>query len=243
MSILKQKNESFTDYISRVKYGVLRRVVPSLREQHRLGEMVGPARYWSELQTFQFNFLKKMGLKPHHTLLDIGCGPLSGGLVFIPYLESEKYVGVDIRPGAIAEAHIQVAKAGLADKNPLLLVSESFGRDEMGCERKFDYIWMTQLFCHLNENVLNNCLKTVADYMTSDSRFYGDILGYPNEVWEKPGLKWQEFTFYLHSLESIESVAEKYGLKVTCLGEIEKYGYPVGVGGLKNNKMLEFRRK
>jgi len=243
MSIFKQSQESFSDYIGRVKYGLLRRIVPSLREQHRLGTLVGPARYWKQIQKYQFNFLTGMGLKPHHTFLDIGCGPLSAGLALIPYLQQGNYVGIDVREKSIAEAHVQVAKAGLAGKNPLLVVSRTFGRDELSNGCKFDYIWASQIFYHLDDKKLEDCFEQVSVRMKVDSKFYADILGYPNKVWDSPDLKWFEFNFYLHSLEALKDLAENYGLEMTCLGEIQEYGYPQGAGGLKHNKMLEFHRK
>ena len=92
---------------------VLNKYDKSVEEQNRLGWMIGPLGYWEEMQDYQINLLKQLGLQPHHALLDIGCGPLSGGLAFIPYLDAGCYFGVDIRESAIEEAHKQVAKAGL----------------------------------------------------------------------------------------------------------------------------------
>jgi cyclopropane fatty-acyl-phospholipid synthase-like methyltransferase len=52
--------------------------------------------FWHELQSYQLNTLKENGLRAEHSLLDIGCGPLQGGLAFIKYLEESKYFGIDI---------------------------------------------------------------------------------------------------------------------------------------------------
>lgn len=173
-SIIPKPGESTIDYLRRMKYGMLRRIVPSVREKHRLAQMVGPVRYWEQIQRYHFSFLTKMGLQPHHTFLDIGCGPLSGGLVLIPYLQSGNYVGIDIRKTSIAEAYVQIAKSDLVMKNPSLVVSDSFGRHELG-DRKFDYIWASQVLYHLDNEKIKTCLEQISHRMKPGSRFYGDI--------------------------------------------------------------------
>jgi hypothetical protein len=42
-----------------------------------------------------FNLLTTLGLRQHHTLLDIGCGSLRAGRLLIPYLNAGNYVGVE----------------------------------------------------------------------------------------------------------------------------------------------------
>ena len=43
----------------------------------------------------QLDFLKSQGLEPHHTLLDVGCGSLRGGMWIMAYLNPGCYVGID----------------------------------------------------------------------------------------------------------------------------------------------------
>ena len=47
---------------------------------------------WESMATHQFEFMVKQGMTKNNTLLDIGCGSLRGGLRFIQYLDSGKYV-------------------------------------------------------------------------------------------------------------------------------------------------------
>ena len=63
----------------------------SKSEWHR--EEVGGL--WDKIGKLQFNFLKKMGLKPEYYFLDVACGSLRGGIHFIDYLESGHYFGID----------------------------------------------------------------------------------------------------------------------------------------------------
>ena len=240
MSIFKQPQEPFSAYLYRVRYGFLRRLVPPMREKHFLGEMVGPARYWDRIQEYQFNVLTKIGLKPHHRLLDMGCGPLSGGLVFIPYLKSGNYFGVDLRKECIQEAYNQLAKAGLADKNPTLIVSSTFGQEELD-GHKFDYIWISQLLYHLDDQKTEHFFEEASGRMNPGSKLYGDILGRPNNL--KPDSSWQGFLFYERSPDYYLELAKRYNLNMRVRGTLEDYGYPPEIGGLKRNYLLEFVKK
>jgi len=56
---------------------------------------------WDKAGNIQFQFLIQEGLKPELTLLDIGCGPLRAGLLFIKYLAPGNYTGIDISQEAI----------------------------------------------------------------------------------------------------------------------------------------------
>src|SRR5260370_28821072 len=74
---------------------------------------------WDEIGQLQFYFLKKNGLRADHSLLDIGCGCLRGGVHFIEYLEPDRYVGLDInQPLLDAVYDIELAAAGLQDRLP-----------------------------------------------------------------------------------------------------------------------------
>ena len=59
------------------------------RGQHR--DVIGGL--WEELGQLQLDFMIREGLKPHHKLLDIGCGSLRGGIHYIRYLDVGNYVG------------------------------------------------------------------------------------------------------------------------------------------------------
>jgi len=133
---------------------------------------------------------------------------------------------------------VQLAKAGLAHKNPYLAVSNTFGREELG-DRTFDYIWASQIMYHFDNATMEAFLERIASYMVADSRFYGDIIGYPNEV--GPHSYWKQFSFYLHELEYLEEVGRRHGLTMKNVGAIEAFGYPKEIA-LRTNTLLEFRK-
>jgi cyclopropane fatty-acyl-phospholipid synthase-like methyltransferase len=213
-------------------------LLPSLREQRKLDRMIGPLGHWEAIKEYQISLLKKMGLQPHHTLLDIGCGPLSGGLAFIPYLEPGNYFGVDLRKAAIAEAKVQVEKAGLAAKKPVLVVSDSFGARELDGTR-FDFIWASQITYHLDARLLESCLEWVSACLKPGGRFLADFISIPALV--TPEKRWYEYSFHYHTIEAIGDLCDKLDLTFSNLGAIESFGYPVD-WDFKHNYLLEFRK-
>ena len=94
----KIDDENWGAYFSRIRSSVyrnyldfrylkiLRHVHPQYREQYRLESFVGVRNCWEQLKQYQFNILTGHGLKPEHSLLEIGCGPLTAGLKLISYL-------------------------------------------------------------------------------------------------------------------------------------------------------------
>jgi SAM-dependent methyltransferase len=55
---------------------------------------VGPPEDYDLIAAMTFNLLTTLGLRQHHSLLDIGCGSLRIGRLLIPYLNRGKYFGV-----------------------------------------------------------------------------------------------------------------------------------------------------
>lgn len=222
-SILPRDNESVTQYVKRMTYALHRRISPSLRQTHHLESLAGPIGHWAPLQAYQFEFLKAMGLKPHHTILDIGCGPLQGGIKLIEYLESNQYTGIDLRHKTVTEAYRQVLRHNLVHKNPALIMSNSFGRRELP-DRTFDYFWISQLLYHLSLAQIEDLFFQVASQMKPTSLFFGDIVDYRSQ--SAPGIHWQEFQYYHHQPEDLKSTANNAGLNLAILGQTGDFGYP-----------------
>jgi len=56
---------------------------------------VGPPEDYDLVAAMAFNLLTTLGLRQHHSLLDIGCGSLRIGRLLIPYLNRGNYFGVE----------------------------------------------------------------------------------------------------------------------------------------------------
>jgi SAM-dependent methyltransferase len=193
------------------------RIFPT--EEDRLEAIVGPLGAWTETAAFQIAFLKQMGLRPHHRVLDIGCGPLRGGFPLIEYLRPGGYTGVDIREAAIAEGKARIEKSRLADRKPVLVRSDSFGTEHLQGQG-FDYIWVFQVLHHLDDASAQACLTAIAEYMTSQSVCFANVHT------EGRRSKWQEFPFVPRSVQIWQGLTRQCGLEAADIGRMEAFGYP-----------------
>lgn len=91
----------------------------------------------------QLQFLKELGMKPHHTLLDFGCGVGRAARRFVPYLDAGNYTGIDISPKALAHAKWLSHEEGWADQDPRF-----FRNSDISIDDEFDFIWGHSIFTH-----------------------------------------------------------------------------------------------
>jgi len=215
-------------------YG-LRRFIPWMRERHLLEDMVGPLGFWNELQAYQLNTLKLNGLKPEHNLLDIGCGPLQGGIAFIKYLNKNNYYGIDINQESIVAGISQIKKFKLEYKNPFLSSSNSFGREKLK-DIKFNFIWASQILYYFDDDKLKDLMEWLSLALLENGKFLGDIIG-PKHY----EFKTKEHNWNLHTIESLSNIAKQFNLKIKNLGEIENFGYPKRLS-LRFNNLIEITK-
>lgn len=199
------------------------------REMNELEDIMGFRGMIPEHRRFQLEFLKSQGLKPEHSLIEIGCGPLTAGLPLIEYLDPGNYVGVDVRPNALNPSWRQVGKAGLAGKNPLLIVSDSFGEESLG-DRRFDYVLTFSVLFHLNDQILDQWFAMVAKR--------GGV-AYANVNTATESSTWLQFPFLKRDVETYRDAAARHGLKTEDMGTLEALGFRLP-GEEKLNPLLRF---
>lgn len=222
--------------VRRNLYG-MRAYIPGLREHHRLEAMVGPLGYWKDLQRYQLRLLQSNGLQPHHSLLDIGCGPLQGGVAFIKYLAPSSYTGIDHDPERIQAANTLIARHKLSSRAPSVMVSSTFGKAELG-ERNFDFIWASQVLCFFNDDVMEELFVNIQRRLAPGGKFLADVYALDHYEFRYPERRGQ---YNRHAPESLQAVAQKHGLQARFLGTIEQFGYPRRLS-LKTNMLFEFTR-
>ena len=237
--------ETRRDYQSRLLFELRRRsnqlvakLNPFDQDQHYFERLVGPVGIWPHLQQYQFNALTRLGLKSHHSVIDIGCGPLTVGLALISYLDRGNYVGLDLLPEPLDASYRRVAKHGLAHKNPTLVCSSTFGKRELE-GRTFDVVWMSQLSYHLDDAQMMQLFEQACAMISESSVFLVDVID--------PGLqldadmKWRGFSYYLRPIGFYELIAQQFSLSVQHRGTLLDYGYPDKIN-LSANTLLEFRK-
>lgn len=188
---------------------------------------------WDKIGNIQFQFLIQQGMKPEHSMLDIGCGTLRGGIRFIEYLAPGNYTGIDISPEAIKYARRLVDEEGLSDRNPRLLVTTNSQFKEFEGER-FDFLLAYSVFFHLPPEEIEECLQNIGNVMGRESVFFYTFK--PSDKLRAAGWKKRKYNFrypfsYLHKL------AEKYGLNAELLEPPSAYNYPRQKRMVKVTKM------
>src|SRR5436305_7852432 len=110
---------------------------PPLDEQERLGAglrpgdahyraYVGPPEDYDLIAAMAFNLLTTLGLRQHHSLLDIGCGSLRIGRLLIPYLNRGKYFGVEPNKWLVDEGiRRELGETLVEIKRPTFFFSDS----------------------------------------------------------------------------------------------------------------------
>ena len=196
--------------------------------------------HWEYLGQLQFDYLVARGLQPHHDFLDVGCGPLRAGVLFIKYLDAGKYAGIDKRDDVLEVSRlVELRRAGVEDKAPALLASETFEFGKFG--RTFDYAIAQSVFTHLSLNSITRCLVEMGKVLNPGGRFYATIHLNPHgrhfveDITQPTGLiSHYDRDFFHYDLESLHFACEGTGLTLTNEGE---WGHP------NNSKMLVFTRE
>jgi SAM-dependent methyltransferase len=139
--------------------------------------------FWEEIGALQFEFMQRMGLQPESLLLDVGCGPLRGGVKFVEYLDGDHYFGLDISQSLLEEGYAQEIspRQDLADKLPRrnLLCTETF--DAVSFGRQFDYALAQSVFTHLTLNSIRLCLENLAKVVKPRGKFCATYFRIPDE--------------------------------------------------------------
>ncbi|MFL6722134.1 MAG: class I SAM-dependent DNA methyltransferase [Sphingomonas sp.] len=188
------------------------------RWQHALEDHMGFRGQIPEHRRFQIDQLKKRGLKPASSLLEIGCGPLTLGIPAIDYLDAGHYVGVDVRSEVLNMSWQEVGRAELSGKNPRLICSDNFGSESLG-DGTFDFIWSFSVLFHLSDDILDRLFGFVAERLSPGGLFFGNVQTFMESS------TWLQFPFLKRSLEDYETSAARHGLKMKRHGTLEELGF------------------
>lgn len=204
------------------------------RAQRRF-ELVGPPECWEMKRSIQISFLRQFGLKPHHYLVDIGCGVLRGGVPIIEYLEVGHYYGIEARANVLAEGRRELAESKLEFKQPHLMVGEHV--KELSLGREFDYLWAFSVLIHLQDPILEEVLQFAARHLKADGVFYANV-----DTADKQDGHWQEFPGVRRSIRFYEEAFARHGLSFIDVGSLREFGHITG-DEADDQRMLEIRKK
>lgn len=196
------------------------------RKEHRT--FVGG--FWEELGDLQLSFLIEHGLLPQHTLVDIGCGALRGGIPIARYLDAGNYHGVDINASLIEAGLREIEESKLIGKDLQLLTSEKFELRSFG--KQFDYAIAISLFTHLPMNHIVRCLVETKHVLKPGARLYATYFTTPTPaclepVEHTPGgvVTGYDSDPYHYSLAEFQWMARLAQLDIDAIGA---WGHPRG---------------
>ena len=166
---------------------------------------IGRVDEWESHGILQLDFLKELGMKPGHTLLDVGCGVGRASRVFAPYLDSGNYFGSDISEKALAYAFALAKSEGWGEKNPTFLINSDLDMflNYQPC-KEFDFLWAHSVFTHLPDWQIEKMIHNAAKIMRCKFAFTYKQAEQP----QRSGLK--QFQ-YGHKF--FEGIAKAAGLK------------------------------
>jgi len=125
---------------------------------------------WLKIGQIQFDYLVSHGLKPGMRMLEIGCGNLRAGRLFIEYLDAGDYYGIDISPDILLAAQRTLAETGLQDKLPHLTVVQDLQLEFLPAGH-FDVAHAHSVFSHSPIEVIEECLAHIGRVMKPDGFF------------------------------------------------------------------------
>ncbi|CAL9429471.1 class I SAM-dependent methyltransferase [Streptomyces sp. Tu 3180] len=115
---------------------------------------------WARIGRMQFDYLLRHGLEPHHRMLEIGCGNLRAGRLFIDHLEPGHYYGIDISPDILLAAQDTVVRDGLQAKMPYLTLADDLTLAFLP-DGHFDVVHAHSVFSHSPRQVIEECFAHV----------------------------------------------------------------------------------
>jgi SAM-dependent methyltransferase len=123
---------------------------------------VGPPEDYDLIAAMTFNLLTTLGLRQHHSLLDIGCGSLRIGRLLIPYLNRGRYFGVEPNEWLVDEGiKRELGETLVQIKRPTFMFSDS--PDTITHAKvAFDFVLAQSIFSHCGLDLIREWLSAIS---------------------------------------------------------------------------------
>jgi len=137
---------------------------------------VGPAEDYDLIAAMTFNLLTTLGLRQHHSLLDIGCGSLRIGRLLIPYLNRGKYFGIEPAEWLLVEGIKQeLGETVVQTKRPTFFFTDS--PEAVGQAKvSFDFALAQSIFSHCGLDLIKGWLSAVSRSLAQDGALVATFL-------------------------------------------------------------------
>ncbi len=137
---------------------------------------VGPPEDYDLIAAMAFNLLTTLGLRQHHSLLDIGCGSLRIGRLLIPYLNREKYFGLEPNEWLVDEGiRRELGEMLVQIKRPTFFFSDSPDRIAQA-KVAFDFALAQSIFSHCGLDLIKRWLSAISCSLARDGALVATFL-------------------------------------------------------------------
>ena len=174
---------------------------------------------WLAVGQLQFDYLCAHDLKADMRMLDIGCGNLRGGRLFIDYLDAGNYYGIDISPEILVAALDTIAEYRLQPKLPRLALVNDLTLGFLP-DNGFDVVHAHSVFSHSPVELIEQCLAHVERIMAPGGFF--DFTFHATARAEHDVLRED---FYYHE-ETLIRLAAKHALRARLMEDWERGPHP-----------------
>lgn len=169
---------------------------------------VGATQTYDIFSHMQFSLLTLLGLRQEHTLLDIGCGSLRAGKLFIVYLLPDRYHGLEPEEWLVHEGAAQeLGSEILTLKRPRFLHRADF--ECTAFEVDFDFVIAQSIFSHASAVQIRRCLNQVRQCMKPTSLFAASFVEGDSDY---SGSSWVYPDTIRYRAATIERLAQEAGL-------------------------------
>ncbi|MEG3629134.1 class I SAM-dependent methyltransferase [Streptomyces poriticola] len=170
---------------------------------------------WERIGRMQFDYLVAHGLQPHHRMLDIGCGNLRAGRLFIDHLEPGHYYGIDISPHILLAAQDTLVREGLQSRLPHLALADDLTLAFLP-DAHFDVVHAHSVFSHSPRHVIEECLAHVGRVLAP-----GGFFDFTFDRTEGPEHQVLREDFYYRT-RTLVDLAARHGLTATFMEDWER---------------------
>lgn len=169
---------------------------------------IGPRESYDLVSAMQFSLLTFLGLREHHSLLDIGCGSLRGGRLFINYLLPGRYFGIEPEKWLVEEGiKNEIGNDLIRIKKPVFRHDDDFILTAFN--QNFDFLLAQSIFSHASQPQIKQCLSEAKKVMSKTSVFAATFVrGEQNYT----GDKWVYPQCVTYTLEHMMQLAGEQGL-------------------------------
>jgi SAM-dependent methyltransferase len=123
---------------------------------------VGRPELYDLIAAMTFNLLTTLGLRQHHSMLDVGCGSLRIGRLLIPYLNKDKYIGIEPNEWLVRQGiRHEIGETLLQIKRPKFYFTDSpaiLGDVKIA----FDFAVAQSIFSHCGLDLIAPWLSFIA---------------------------------------------------------------------------------